>query len=153
MYRNDSVPIRPILDYLKSLNKEILERKVNDPNTKIEFNGTRDIVSVKEIAEKHNDLPLEVVLKLVLRDYGDRYIESAGGQYLISQVKVEKLKSLLTGVTKFHEACLLLLKNGIPEVCHADIITKLGYDVLWQNLDPNTALLTRRRQAENTNAS
>jgi len=153
MYRNDSVPIKPILDHLKSLNKEILDRKVNDPNTKIEFDDTRDIVSVKEIAEKHNDVPLEVALKLVLRDYGDRYIESAGGQYLISQIKIEELKSLLTGVTKFHEACLLLLKNGIPEVCHADIIKKLGYDVLWQNLDPNTALLTRRRQPENANAS
>jgi hypothetical protein len=146
IYKGDVVPIKPILDHLKSLDKEMLEKKVSDPNSRIEFDYTKDVVSVKQIAKKYDDLPLEAALKLALRDYGDRYIESANGQYLISQTKIKDLESQLTGITKFNEACLLLLKNGIPEVCHADIVARLGYDVLWQSLDPDTALLVRRRQ-------
>jgi predicted nuclease of restriction endonuclease-like RecB superfamily len=146
MYRGDVVPIKPILDHLKSLDKEMLEKKVSDPNSRIEFDYTKDVVSIKEIAEKYDDLPLEAALKLALRDYGDRYIDSGNGHYLISQTKIKDLESQLTGITKFNEACLLLLKNGIPETCHADIVTRLGYDVLWQSLDPDTALLVRRRQ-------
>ncbi len=145
LYKNDSVPIRPILDHLKSLDREMLERKVNDANSGIEFDYSKDVVSVREIAEKYDDLPVEVALKLALRDHGDRFIESANGQYLISKAKIKKLESQLAGITKFDEACLLLLKNGIPEVCHADIIANLGYDVLWQSLDPSAALLVRRK--------
>jgi predicted nuclease of restriction endonuclease-like RecB superfamily len=144
MYRGDVVPIKPILDHLKSLDKEMLEKKVSDPKSRIEFDYTKDVVSIKEISEKYDDLPLEVALKLALRDYGDRYIDSGNGYYLISQTKIKDLESQLTGITKFNEACLLLLKNGIPEACHPDIVTRLGYDVLWQSLDPDTALLVRR---------
>lgn len=74
-----------------------------------------DVVSVKDLAEKNNNLPVEVILELALREYGDRYIETANGQYLISRSKVEELKSKLAGITKFTEACLLLSKNAIPD--------------------------------------
>ena len=39
IYKNDMVPVKQILDYLKSIDREMIERKVNDPNLKIELDS------------------------------------------------------------------------------------------------------------------
>jgi predicted nuclease of restriction endonuclease-like RecB superfamily len=52
-YKNDTVPVKPILDYLKSIDREMIERKVNDPNLKIEFDKADDnnmVISINEVA-------------------------------------------------------------------------------------------------------
>src|ERR687894_1191349 len=55
-YKNDTVPVKPILDYLKSIDREMIERKVNDPNLKIELSKDDDsddsVISISEIPQK-----------------------------------------------------------------------------------------------------
>jgi uncharacterized protein len=154
-YKNGTVPVRSIFEYLKSIDKEVIERNVNDPNLKVEFDYSKDIISISEIAQKHN-LPAEAALRIAMRDYGDRYISIAGHHhhdyYLISKSKAQELESLLdkNTVSRFTDACLLLSQSGIPESCHAELISKLGYDVLWQSIDPSNAVMKKReRRASN----
>jgi predicted nuclease of restriction endonuclease-like RecB superfamily len=175
LYGNDSVPVRPILDYLKSIDKEITENSISDTNLKAEFDRNKDVVSVNEItvrrrikrdekdddggvdANNNNDsnyyycdsnryypLPPEVRLKLALRDYGNDYIE-VSGTHLISKTKAESMKALMANIDRFSEACTILAKNEIPESCHAELVSKLGYDVLWQTMDPSTAAIVKRK--------
>src|SRR5918999_1254525 len=144
-YKNDTVPIKPILDYLKSIDREMIERKVNDPNLKIELDKKEDInavISIREVAQKYS-IPAEVARRISLRDNKEKYIEA--GMYLIPKSKALKLESLLAGTSKFIDACSILSKEGIPESCHAELIVKLGYEVRWQSLDPSTAIIAKRK--------
>jgi len=147
-YKNDTVPVKPIIDYLKSIDREIIERKVNDPNLKIELTKDDDdnndvVISISEIAQKYS-IPTEVARRISLRDNREKYIEA--GMHLIPISKAYKLESLLVGTSRFIDACSILSKEGIPESCHADLIAKLGYDVRWQSLDPSTAVIAKRRE-------
>jgi predicted nuclease of restriction endonuclease-like RecB superfamily len=145
-YKNDTVPVKPILDYLKSIDREMIERKVNDPNLKIELDKKEDnnaVISISEVAQKYS-IPAEVARRISLRDNKEKYIEA--GMYLIPKSKALKLESLLAGTSRFIDACSILLKEGIPESCHAELIVKLGYDVSWQSIDPSTAVIAKRSQ-------
>ncbi len=152
-YKNDTVPVKPIIDYLKSIDREMIERKVNDPNLKIELgknneNNNNDddgdaVISISEIAQKYS-IHAEVARRISLRDNKEKYIEA--GMHLIPISKARKLESLLVGTSRFIDACSILSKEGIPESCHADLIAKLGYDVQWQSLDPSTAVIAKRRE-------
>jgi uncharacterized protein len=148
-YKNDIVPVKPILDYLKSIDREMIERKVNDPNLKIELDKDDDdsnnnaVISINELAQKHC-IPPEVARRISLRDNKEKYIEA--GMYLIPKSKAHKLESLLVGTSGFIDACSILSKEGIPESCHAELIVKLGYDVSWQSIDASTAVIIKRKE-------
>jgi hypothetical protein len=159
-YDNDTVPIRPILDYLKSIDKELVEASAKDTRLKAEIDCTKDVISIQDvviinniakgkslISGAHNEkLPPEVILRIAMRDYGDRLVEVAG-THLISKKKAEKLQGLLESTVKFTDACRVLTQQDIPESCHAEIISKLGYNVVWQSLDPSTAIISKREHA------
>jgi uncharacterized protein len=143
-YKNDTVPVKPILDYLKSIDREMIERKVNDPHLKIELDKDdhdNAVISISEVAQKYS-IPAEVVRRISLRDNSEKYIEA--GMYLIPKSKAHKLEPLLAGTSKFIDACSILSKEGIPESCHAELIARLGYDVSWQSIDASTAVITKR---------
>src|SRR5918998_67212 len=149
-YKNDIVPVKPILEYLKSVDREMIERKVNDPNLKIELgkdhdddNNNNTVISIHEVAQKYC-IPAEVARRISLRDNKEKYIEA--GMYLIPKSKEHKLESLLAGTTRFIDACSILSKEGIPESCHAELIVKLGYDVSWQSIDASAAVIVKRRE-------
>jgi predicted nuclease of restriction endonuclease-like RecB superfamily len=145
-YKNDTVPVKPILDYLKSIDREMIERKVNDPNLKIELDKDDDenaVISINEVAQKYC-IPAEVARRISLRDNKEKYIEA--GMYLISKSKALKLEPLIAGKSRFIDACSILSKEGIPESCHAELIVKLGYDVSWQSIDPSTAVIVKRTE-------
>jgi predicted nuclease of restriction endonuclease-like RecB superfamily len=146
-YKNDTVPVKPILDYLKSIDREMIERKVNDPNLKIELDRDDDnnnaVISINEVAQKYC-IPAEVARRISLRDNMEKYIEA--GMYLIPKSKALKLESLLAGTSRFIDACSILSKEGIPESCHAELIVKLGYDVSWQSIDASTAIIVKRTE-------
>src|SRR5918995_1587415 len=145
-YKNDTVPVKPILDYLKSIDREMIERKVNDPNLKIELDkddNNNAVISINEVAQKYC-IPAEVARRISLRDNKEKYIEA--GMYLIPKSKALKLESLLAGTSRFIDACSILSKEGIPESCHAELIVKLGYDVSWQSIDASTAVIAKRSE-------
>ncbi len=146
-YKNDTVPVKPIIDYLKSIDREMIERKVNDPNLKIELGKDDDnndsVISISEIAQKYS-VPAEVARRISLRDNKEKYIEA--GMHLIPKSKAHKLESVLVETSRFIDACSILSDEGIPESCHADLIAKLGYEVRWQSLDPSTAIIAKRKE-------
>jgi len=145
-YKNDSVPVKPIIDFLKSLDKEMIERKINDPNLRIELDSNSNnthIISISEVAKKYG-LPTEVVRRILLRDNNEKYIEA--GMYLILKSKVHILESLLVGTKRFVDACSVLSGESIPESCQAELLVKLGYDVIWQSIDASSAIISKRRE-------
>jgi uncharacterized protein len=147
-YKNDTVPVKSIVNYLKSIDREMIEKKVNDPNLKIELDKDDDddnnsVISINDVAQKYC-IPAEVARRISLRDNKEKYIDA--GMYLVPKSRAHKLESLLSGTNRFIDACSMLSKEGIPESCHAELIVKLGFDVSWQSIDASTAVIVKRRE-------
>jgi uncharacterized protein len=163
LYKKDNVPAAPVLDCLKTIDREAVERAVNDPNIRIEIDRTKDIIAIRDIIAKEIDdadngdensgsdenasLPTEAILRIVHRDNAGRYFDVAG-THLISLSKAARLKSMLAGVSRFADACAILSREGVPESCQAELVSKLGYDVQWQSLDPSSAIMRKRERSE-----
>jgi uncharacterized protein len=141
LYRNDSVPIKTILNYLKSIDQVQTEKYASDPNLKIIFDGARDIISIEEIALQYN-IPIDSAITIASRDNHREYLKA--GLYFISKSKTNELIRLLTGTTKFTDACAIFSEKSIPEPCYGELISELGYDVIWQSMDPNDASIVKR---------
>ena len=142
VYKNDSIPIKVLLNYLKRIDQEQAERYANNPNLKIKFDGKQNIISIDEIASKYN-IPVESAVAIVSRDNNKDYLKA--GPYFVSKFKIHELVTLLGGTTKFIEACSIFAGNSIPEPCYADLISKMGYDVIWQSMDSNDARIVKRK--------
>jgi hypothetical protein len=142
LYKNDSVPVRQIVDYLKGIDGELIESSLRDPNMRIKFDGTKELISMEEIASDRK-LPLESAIRIASRDNKDDYLNA--GKFFISSLKAKQLAELLKEAVKFSDACALLSKNAIPESCHAELVSKLGYNVVWQNMDASSAVIVKRK--------
>jgi predicted nuclease of restriction endonuclease-like RecB superfamily len=158
-YKNDKVPVKPFLDYLKSIDTKMIERIANNNSVKLlteiencAFNNTA-VISINEIADKYN-LPIESALRIITTSHNN---DSSGsnsnnnkyvvvGTYLISKSKLGEFESLFDGITKFTDACSILEQNNIPESCHTELISKMGYDIIWQSMDSSTAIIRKRIQ-------
>jgi uncharacterized protein len=164
VYKNDLVPVKPILDYLKSIDLAMIAKLastnynnliedldhviLNKNNVNNKFDSSSgNIISLKEIAEKYN-IPIESVLQIIREEeeknsnYKNQYI--IADMYLIPMIRVKQIDLLLRNTTKYTDACLILAKNHIPEACYNDLISKMGYDLIWHSIDSNTATITKR---------
>ena len=158
LYKNDNVPLKHILEYLKSIELEMVEkyaiRNYKDLSSHLNHiitgNADNGVIAIHEIAKKCN-IPIESALRIIrseqgkVKDKGDNassYI--IADKYLISKSKARELGLLLMGIRKFNEACLLFEKNNIPEPCHVDLLSELGFDIIWKGIDSNSATIERR---------
>jgi uncharacterized protein len=140
-YKNDSVPVKNLVNYLKSIDQELTEKYASDSNLKIIFDGAQDIVSIEQIALQYK-IPIESAITIATRDNARDYVKA--GPYFISKIKTSELTSLLAGTTKFMDACAIFSDKSIPEPCHGELISKLGYEVVWQSMDANNASIIKR---------
>ena len=132
------VPIKPIVQYLKKIDEQIIQEKTKA--TAIQLDKNLEIISIKEIAKKHN-IPFEATLKIISSDFAEHAL--VGNSFLISQNIISQIKQKLSDISKFNDACKTLEKYDIPETCHADLLSKIGYDVVWVDLNPNNATIVQ----------
>ncbi len=62
---------------------------------------------------------------------------------MFSNTIVDSVKKLLEKISKFVDACRILDENKIDESCHADFLSKIGYDVVWQDLNPDNTVIVK----------
>ena len=134
------VSIKPILEHLRKIDIEITEEKVDETQIKLDGNSL-DLISIKQVAQNHS-IPEAAALKILHADYPNDYITI--GSYLISKEKADLISNSLDGISKFLQACKIMTSNKIPDSCHADLLSKLGYDVIWNDLDPNNAKIIKK---------
>jgi len=140
-FRKSLVPIKKLQEYLKSIDKEQIDANMVDSDLKIRFDGTKDVISIEEISDSYK-VPIEIATEVASRDNEVDYLRI--DSWFVSKAKANTVAERLTGAKKFSEACVILSENSIPEICHAGLISKLGYDVIWQSIDSDDALLAKR---------
>ena len=133
------VPIKPILKYLRKIDSEIIKEKSHA--VKIRLDEKTDIIPIVKVAEKYN-IPIESTLMILSKEYPDHTI--INDIIMMSNKKLRYVESLLSKIVKFNEACNRFDDEEIPESCHADLLSKLNYDVIWEDLDPNNAIIKKK---------
>ena len=124
---------------MRKLDEEIV--KENSSSTKIQLEKESDIISVQSISKEYK-IPVEAALKILSADYPEHI--SINNTHLISKKKIQETKNQLDSISKFVDACKILESNNIPETCHAEFLSELGYDVTWNDLNPDNATIAKR---------
>ena len=135
------VSIKPILEHLRKIDGEITDEKVADAQIILDQDSL-DLISIKQIAQKHA-IPEDAALKIIGIRYPDLYV--AVDSHLILKEKTILVDDSLAGVSKFVDACSVMASHAIPDSCHADLLSKLGYDVVWGDLDPDHATISKKQ--------
>jgi hypothetical protein len=67
------------------------------------------------------------------------------GKFLVPTSKAKELRSILDRdkITLYKEASLLFAKNGIPDESHSELISKLGFEIVWKGIDYNNATIEK----------
>jgi len=164
LYKNGQIPLKPILSYLKSIDQELIrkfaaaahrelladiERLSISNNHQNDTKCDSGIVSISTLAEKYNIPSDSVLLALQSREAGLNVHDNSYvivGTYLIPRSKILELQKSLNFISSFTDALHLFRKHKVPDSCDVDLISKLGYDIIWRGIDSTNACLEKRKE-------
>ena len=161
VYDNNGVPIWPILSYLKRIEQiktrsfaetipgqllEELDNIIFTTRSNFPQDGIGEIVSISEMAEKYN-IPSESLLLIIQRRYGvkssNRGYYVIVGTSLILKSKLVELEKSLKSISRFMDVVSLFRDHKIPDSFHVELLSELGYEIVWRGIDSNNALIKR----------
>ena len=160
-YKKDEIPFGPIIKYLKDIDSKIIDNiSINFHDTitreieKIIQDKQSKVIFLKGISDKHN-IPLESVLKIIrnFQSNNDNSKQATTNgiknfllvdNYMISIDKINELVPELDKINKLHDAICFLCENNIPEECITLLIPKIGFEIVWNGIDSNNALIQRQ---------
>ena len=152
VYDNQNIPLKPVLDYLRYIDQEHAKDLEANGCTHIlsklfqPMNNHSDVISIAALAKTWN-IELEILLKIIQsqaqnKDRIGNYV--IVDKYLISDTKLEKVNDLIDDMDSLSEVNSILGDNDIPESCLLDIMSKLGFDIIWHGMDYSRACLKKK---------
>jgi len=161
-YRKDEIPFGPIISYLKDIDYKIIDEISNNLHDTIALEMDKvihdrqrnSVISLKEISDKYK-IPIESVVKTIRilqlntnnseKEMTDKLREFLlVDNYMISNDKISELLPELDKIGKLQDAVRLLRQSNIPEECVTLLITKMGYEIIWNGIDSNNAQVQRQ---------
>jgi hypothetical protein len=144
--RIEQIKTRSFAEAIPDQLLEELDQVIFANHSNFRQDGTREIVSINEMAEKHN-IPSESLLMFIQRRYGvmrsnrDYYV--LVGSFLIFKAKLVELEKSLKSISRFMDVVLLFRDHKIPDSCHVELLSELGYEIIWRDIDSNNAVIKR----------
>ena len=160
-YKKDQIPFGPIIKYLKDIDSRVIyDISINFNNSIVKElesiieDKANKIILLKQVSDKQN-IPVESVLKTIknLQSNNDASTTVIKNRlkgfllldnYLISNDKIDELLPELDKLKKLSDAVRFLGQNNIPEECITSFIPKIGFDIVWNGIDFNDALIQRK---------
>ena len=162
-YKKDEIPFGPIISYLKDIDSKFIDEiSVNLHDTiavevdkAIQDVHSNSVISLGKISDRYK-IPIESVVKIIrnlqlnTNNSEEMVIDKLReflivGNYLISNNKIRDLLPEVDKINKLHDAIRLLYQNQIPEECITLLITKVGYEIIWNGIDSNNAQIHRHK--------
>ena len=162
-YKKDQIPFGPIISYLKDIDSKFIDEiSVNfrdkiavEMDKAIQDVQSNSVISLGEISDRYK-IPIESVVKIIrnlqlnTNNSEEMVIDKLReflivGNYLISNNKIRDLLPEVDKINKLHDAIRLLYQNQIPEECITLLITKMGYEIIWNGIDSNNAQIHRHK--------
>lgn len=161
-YRKDEIPFGPIISYLKDIDHKIVDEiSINFHDTialemdkEIHDRQRNSVISLKEISDRCK-IPIESVVKTIRNlqlntNNSEKVMTDKLGEfllvdnYMISNDKISELLPELDKIVNLQDAVRLLCQSNIPEECVTLLITKMGYEIIWNGIDSNNAQVQRQ---------
>lgn len=161
-YRKDEIPLGPIISYLKDIDHKIIDEiSINLHDTialemdkEIHDRQRNSVISLKEISDRCK-IPIESVVKTIRNlqlntNNSEKVMTDRLGEfllvdnYMISNDKISELLPELDKIVNLQDAVRLLCQSNIPEECVTLLITKMGYEIIWNGIDSNNAQVQRQ---------
>lgn len=156
------VPLKPVLRRLAEVDAEIISEKVDGAGgggaaaasasasaADLEAASAGGLVDAQKFAAR-----LAAPVEAALRILGSRLPDHVpvAGRYYVSAEKAAAVGSAVGDAVdasmgdgcRLTDVCGILDENGIPAPCHADMLSAVGYDVVWRDIDPSHATVARR---------
>ena len=162
-YKKDEIPFGPIISYLKDIDSKFIDEiSVNLHDTiavevdkAIQDVHSNSVISLGKISDRYK-IPIESVVKIIrnlqlnTNNSEKMVIDKLKeflivGNYLISNDKIRDLLPEVDKINKLHDGIRLLHQNQIPEECITLLITKMGYEIIWNGIDSNNAQIHRHK--------
>ena len=160
-YKKDQIPFGPIIKYLKDIDSRVIyDISINFNNSIVKElesiieDKANKIILLKQVSDKQN-IPVESVLKTIKNLQSNNVASTTViknrlkgflllDNYLISNDKIDELLPELDKLKKLSDAVRFLGQNNIPEECITSFIPKIGFDIVWNGIDFNDALIQRK---------
>jgi len=129
IYYKKRVPIKPILDHLKSVEESIIKREAEELKMKrIRLRG--DIVGVEELAQEYS-VTIESARRMLQNIDFEGYRRI--GDCYISNAKLIELNKKLSTLEKLTDVLATIEKYGIKNPYQ--LLEALGYTIIWVGLN------------------
>ena len=133
--------VKPILDHLAGIDAELEREAASDARLSPDDVGA-DVIAIRDVAVRHL-VPEGAVPGMFEASAPGKYVRA--GPYMVSASRMSEVSEAIgRGPEGFVDACRILAGAEIPEDCHAELLSCMGYDVVWPDLDPNNARLQKR---------
>jgi uncharacterized protein len=150
LYKNGNVPLQPIVNHLKSLERVTVEEQIDKLlKTRIDLVG--DVVSIEDVARNHH-VSLEAARSAMNSMSFPGYLRV--GDYYLNQPKADEVKARIeqlllatdlrerTGATKNNSTSAASLSDAVALIESLELPTSpnqllevLGYAIVWDGLD------------------
>lgn len=139
IYFKREIPLKEICSRLRMYEEKNVDREV-EYLEKVEFVG--DVISIPQLAKEHG-VCSEAMEKYLNKTEVANYFVI--GKEMLSSAKIEKIMEKLSALqgTNYLEVASLLQEEGISSV--SQLLDFLGYEVRWHSLDPQSAVVVRRK--------
>lgn len=135
------VPVKPIMDYLRGIEEESLAKQV-EALASVKFSLQGDVVSLEELTKQ-----LQTSKEALRRNLqtvpvkGYKLIDDI----LVSENKLDDIDRKLSQLGEARLSTVAELMQDIGIGIHPQVLEALGYDVKWHGLDPDKAIISKRK--------
>lgn len=137
------ISVKPILDHLKQIDHTLEQNAAT--NKQIAQNDLlhKDVILLRDLALQYM-VPENSIPVMLEKSAPGMYVKA--GPYVISTRKASEVSCMFVDCNdmKFVDVCNVMLDAMIPEACHADLLSFLGYDVVWTDLNPANATISKK---------
>jgi hypothetical protein len=151
IYKKDSIPMKKILFYLKSIEGKIMNQNLETHRSEmIEYiidllNKNQEIIDLDEISKTYgvsiNSLS-NIISNLPTNNQIKKYIIQ--NSLLISDRKLNEIKEAIGNLDNLIKIQEIFENNNIPIQYTIDILKYLGYEIVWKGIDSSNIIIKRK---------
>lgn len=144
------ISVKPILDHLRRVDQTITKEAVENVTISRD-DADADLLAIRDTALKYR-IPEDAVRPIVECANSGMHIQA--GSHLVHARLADTISEAIDDghIEGFVDACRIMDAAKIPDACHADLLSSLGYDVVWTDLNPANAKIKRTKSGSLSNA-
>lgn len=151
IYKKDSIPMKKILFYLKSIDSKIMNQNLETYRSAMTeyiidlLNKNQEIIDLEEISKTYgvsiNSLS-NIISNLLTNNHIKKYIIQ--NSLLISERKLNEIKDAIGNIDNLIKIQQIFENNNIPIQYTIDILKYLGYEIVWKGIDLSNIIIKRK---------